>query len=108
MGAELKKKERLKNLMSDLSIDMGKLGATVEDRASIIVQSISTSMCKEIEMLSSTGYKDLLDTLSEHCETFLPRLRGNFSLEESVDINVDTLKAIGVNAGRRVVSLGQR
>lgn len=99
------KKERLKSLISDLNIQVDKIGSTVEERITVILDSLRSGSELEFNMLSATSYKEMFDTLSLHFEGYTPdgkpedlnaRLRGEFELETAEDITTERLRLLSI------------
>ncbi|MCC5880016.1 MAG: hypothetical protein JJU03_09005 [Idiomarina sp.] len=100
-----KRKERLKQLIQDLDITTDRLGTTVEERFSIIIDSLKNASEREFLTLSVSGYNDLLEALESNFEgsstisgdeNFTQRIRREFELEDVEDLNTDRLRALGV------------
>ncbi|MDZ4387282.1 MAG: hypothetical protein U0998_08745 [Moraxellaceae bacterium] len=99
------RKERLKELLSDLDIQAERLGITLDERIDIILDGLKSSSEREFNAISAASYKEMFDDLEKHynlCfaeqggERFLERLRREFELEDAEDINVERLKALSI------------
>lgn len=100
-----KRKERLKQLVSDLDINAERIGLTLEERIDVILQSLNTASDREFEAMSATGYKEMLEALEQNFigsdavgkpETLMQRIRLEFELEDNDDINAERLRALSI------------
>lgn len=100
-----KRKERLKQLIADLDINADRLGTTIEERLEIIIESLSNATEDEFNILSVSGYKDLLVSLENTFEGLSPagvkesltqRLRREFEVEEVEELNTERLRALAI------------
>ena len=100
------RKERLKELISELDIKAERLGATLGERIDIILNGLKSSNDREFNAISATSYKEMFDELEKHFnllyagqdgERFHERLRREFELEDAEDINVERLKALSIS-----------
>src|SRR5690606_17151876 len=76
------KKDRLIRLMEDLDLNHEKKGATLADRIDIIVASLKEGIDQEFEMLSASGFKELVESLANTSPDVFTRLRKEFEIEE--------------------------
>lgn len=90
------RKERLKQLITDLEIDTEKLGTTLDERIHLIISSLSNSTEKEFDSLSASGFKELLKTLEEHFPTIIKVIKAQFELEENELVDTDKLRALSI------------
>lgn len=88
------RKERLKKLIEDLDIQSDKLGVTLDERCSIILESLKSSSGLEFNALSAAGYKEMFNSLRD----FLPNLdsviKAEFELEETQEIDIEKLRSL--------------
>lgn len=100
-----KRKERLKQLIADLDIDADKIGFTLDERIDVILQSLNTAADREFDAISATGYKEMFDALVQNFqgtdatgapETLVQRIRYEYELEETEEINVERLRALSI------------
>ncbi|MBZ9612305.1 hypothetical protein [Rheinheimera maricola] len=100
-----KRKERLKQLIADLDIDADKIGFTLDERIDVILQSLNTAADHEFDAISATGYKEMFDALVQNFqgtdatgvpETLIQRIRFEYELEETEEINVERLRALSI------------
>lgn len=90
------RKERLKSLISDLDLDLDKLGTTLEERTSIILNTLNTCTEREFNALSATGFKELFSALQNHFPTLSTVLKHEFELEEQEELDVEKLRALSI------------
>lgn len=90
------RKERLKQLIDDLHLDLGKLGTTLEERCELIINALNNSSDKEFNILSATGYKALYETLERNIPALPKQLKAEFELEENIEIDVERLRALAI------------
>jgi hypothetical protein len=90
------RKERLKSLISDLDLDLDKLGTTLEERTSIILNTLNTCTEREFNALSATGFKELFSALQNHFPSLSAVLKHEFELEEQEELDVEKLRAISI------------
>ncbi|WP_323601795.1 hypothetical protein [Rheinheimera pleomorphica] len=100
-----KRKERLKQLIADLDIDADKIGFTLDERIDVILQSLNSAADREFDAISATGYKEMFDSLVQNFqgtdatgapETLVQRIRYEYELEETEEINVERLRALSI------------
>jgi len=105
------RKDRLKLLISDLNISPEKLGTTLDERISVLFDSIKSGADEEFNALSASGFKELLDSLgnldhvsvensnSEEVDNrkVLERLREEFEIEDSEILNTERLRALSIS-----------
>jgi len=99
------RKDRLKTLISDLDIETEKLGATIEERIEVIVDSLRGAAEREFNMLSAASYKEMFDEISKSfngvdadgsSESLKDRTRREFELEDTEEIGTDRLRALSI------------
>jgi hypothetical protein len=90
------RKERLKQLISDLEIDTDKLGTTLDERIQVIISSLSNTAEKEFDSLSASGFKELLKTLEEHFPTIIKVIKYQFELEDNDVVDIEKLRALSI------------
>ncbi|MBE0352671.1 hypothetical protein [Pseudoalteromonas lipolytica] len=90
------RKERLKQLITDLEIDTEKLGTTLDERIGLILNSLSGATEKEFDSLSASGFKQLLKTLEEHFPTMPAVLKEAFELEPTEIIDTEKLRSLSI------------
>ena len=90
------RKERLKALIQDLDLDLEKLGTTLEERTSIILNTLNTCTEHEFNALSATGFKELFSALQNHFPSLSSVLKQEFELEEQEELDVEKLRALSI------------
>lgn len=90
------RKERLKQLISDLEINTSKLGTTLGERITLILSYLSGATEKEFDVLSASGFKQLLKTLEEHFPSIIKILKEAFELEINEVIDTEKLRALSI------------
>jgi len=100
-----KRKDRLKELITDLAISSDRLGTTLDDRIDVIFDSLNRSMDTELNAISVTSYKEMYLALEAHfsgvdadgrTESLSERLKRGFELEENEEINIERLRALSI------------
>jgi hypothetical protein len=90
------RKERLKQLIQALDLGLDKLGTTLDERASLIINALNSCSEREFDALSATGFKELFTTLQQHFLTLPKLLRHEFELEDNEELDVDKLRALSI------------
>ena len=90
------RKERLKQLITDLEIDTDKLGTTLDERIGLILNSLSGATEKEFDCLSVSGFKQLLKTLEDHFPSMQAVLKEAFELEPTEIIDTEKLRSLSI------------
>ncbi|WP_438863867.1 hypothetical protein [Neptunicella sp.] len=90
------RKERLKQLITDLDLDLDKLGTTLNERSGLIINALNTSAEREFNALSATGFKELFLTLQKHFPILPKLLRNEFELEDNEELDIDKLRALSI------------
>ncbi|MEX1222247.1 MAG: hypothetical protein WEA82_09060 [Idiomarina sp.] len=90
------KKERLKQLIDDLQLNLDKLGTTLEERCALIIHALNTSTEREFNILSAAGYKSLYEALEQHMPGITEKLRKEFELEDNIEVDVERLRALSI------------
>jgi hypothetical protein len=92
-----KRKERLKTLLEDLNVSTSRIGTTLDDRISVLVDSLKQGADKEFDTLSASGFKSLVASLSNTTPPVLDRIRHDFEIEDNEALNTDRLRALGIS-----------
>ncbi|GGJ05402.1 hypothetical protein GCM10007978_48740 [Shewanella hanedai] len=90
------RKERLKTLISELDLNVDKIGTTLEDRIDVILSTLNQSANDEFNVLSAAGFKELYATLLIHFPKLDKLLRAEFELEDNEDIDTDKLRSLSI------------
>ncbi|MCH8493355.1 MAG: hypothetical protein LAT53_08995 [Idiomarina sp.] len=99
------RKERLKELISELGIQVDRIGTTLDERIDVILGSLRGAAEREFNMLTATSFKEMFDVLSTlfrgvnengDAENLQSRLRREFELEDAEDINPERLRALSI------------
>ena len=91
------RKERLKSLIDELGVSVARLGSTLDDRIDILINSLRLGAEAEFNMLSASGFKELVDSLSETSPSVIDRLKADFEIEYSETLDTDRLRALGIS-----------
>ncbi|GGD70021.1 hypothetical protein [Lacimicrobium alkaliphilum] len=90
------RKERLKTLITDLGINVDKIGTTLDERIDVIIQSLKGATEQEFNTLSASGFKDMCTTLLQHIPSLDKQLKREYELEERDEIDTDKLRALSI------------
>ena len=90
------RKERLKNLISDIDIHVSKIGSTLEERIDVIIDTLNQSANDEFNALSAAGFKEMYASLQVHFPRLEKLLKEEFELEDAEDIDTDKLRALSI------------
>ena len=90
------RKDRLKTLITDLDLNVDKIGTTLDDRIDVIINTLNQSANDEFEALSAAGFKELYSTLQIHFPKLEKLLKSEFELEESEELDTDKLRALSI------------
>ncbi|MGF1736799.1 hypothetical protein [Photobacterium satsumensis] len=90
------RKERIKQLIEDMDLNVHKIGTRLQDRIEVIINFLRTSEEEEFNILSVSGYKELLEKLSETLPNVDHRLRADFEIENKEAIDPERLKALSI------------
>ncbi|MBJ7552657.1 hypothetical protein [Marinomonas ostreistagni] len=90
------RKERLKELISDLSLDLDKLGSTIDERTELIINSLNSCSDLEFNALSATGFKEMFSSLQVHLPDLTKTLQLEFEIEDNEPLTVDRLRALSI------------
>jgi len=99
------RKDRLKNLIDELSISASRLGTTLAERIDIILNALNNSLHEEFNGISASGYKEMYETLlnefkgvdeSGNPENLDKRLQRVFELEPTESLSTEMLRALSI------------
>ncbi len=92
------RKERLRALIDELGIQTIKLGKTLDDRIDIIISALNECVDAEFQVLSASGFKELVLSLSETNPPVIDRLRGEFEIEDTETLDPERLRALNISS----------
>jgi hypothetical protein len=107
-----KRKDRLKVLIEDLNLSITRIGTTLDERIDVLFEALKTSTESEFNALSASGFKALLDRLTEIPDPIsisndassspssmdvIDRLRNDFEIEDNESLDTDRLRALGIS-----------
>lgn len=90
------RKERLKFLIAELDISTDKIGSTIDERISVIIESLLNLGDEEFNHLSATGYKELYTNLKSNVPDLLKRIEDTFEIENAETLDTERLKLVGI------------
>lgn len=90
------RKERLKTIISDLDLNVDKIGTTLDERIDVIIDTLNKCVNEEFEALSAAGFKELYSTLQIHFPELEKLLKAEFELEDTEDLDTDKLRALSI------------
>ncbi|ALS97557.1 hypothetical protein [Lacimicrobium alkaliphilum] len=90
------RKERLKNLIADLGINVDKIGTTLDERIDVIIQTLKGATEHEFNALSASGFKDMCTALMLHIPSLDKLLKKEYELEDRDEIDTDKLRALSI------------
>jgi len=90
------RKERLKNLIIELDINVSKIGSTLIERIEVIIDSLNQSADDEFNALSAAGFKEMYTALKANFPALEQLLKVEFELENTEDIDTDKLRALNI------------
>lgn len=90
------RKERLKTLITELDINVDKIGSTLDDRINVIINTLKMSANEEFNVLSATSYKDMCSTLQLHFPKLEQLIKTEFELEDIEIIDTEKLRALNI------------
>lgn len=91
------RKDRIKGVIEDLGLSLPRLGVTVDDRIDLMIESIKENAEKEFDLLSISGFSELLKSLEATELSVLDRLREEFEIEDREELSTETLRALAIS-----------
>lgn len=91
------RKERLKQMIEDLELDVDKLGTTLPERTEILIAALKSSEASEFEALSASGFKELVSALSNTKPSVQKRLQQVFEIEDVEEVDTELLRALSIS-----------
>ncbi|SHF16993.1 hypothetical protein [Vibrio gazogenes] len=90
------RKERIKQLMEDMDLDIPRIGTRLQDRIDVLIDYLKSSEEDEFNLLSVSGFKELLESLSETEFNVEERIRADFEIENKENLDPERLKALSI------------
>ncbi|OED57517.1 hypothetical protein BEI46_01740 [Aliivibrio fischeri] len=90
------RKERIKQLFEDMDLDISRIGIRLQDRIDVLIDHLRASEEDEFNILSVSGYKELLETLSQTTLSVEDRIRTDFEIENKETLDPERLKALSI------------
>jgi hypothetical protein len=90
------KKDRIKTLIDELSLDTRKIGTKLQERVEVLISALKESEDQEFNSLSVSGYKELLEALTTTTSNVEERLRKDFEIENKETLDPERLKALNI------------
>ncbi|MCF7353094.1 hypothetical protein [Vibrio sp. CK2-1] len=90
------RKERIKQLIEDMNLDIPRIGARLQDRIDVLINHLKNSINDEFDVLSVSGYKELLESLSQTVPSVEARIREDFEIENKETLDPERLKALSI------------
>ncbi|KLN63488.1 hypothetical protein [Vibrio sp. VPAP30] len=90
------RKERIKLLIEDMDLDITRIGTRLQDRIDVLIDYLKRSEEDEFNALSVSGYKELLESLSQTAPNVEDRIRADFEIENKETLDPERLKALSI------------
>jgi hypothetical protein len=90
------RKDRIKQLIEDMDLDISRIGTRLQDRIDVLIEHLRSTEDEEFNILSVSGYKELLDALSQNELNVEGRIRADFEIENKENLDPERLKALGI------------
>jgi len=91
------RKDRIKTMIEDLELEVSKFGTTLEERISIVIESLNESESDEFNSLSASGFKELIESLSDTKPSIQKRLQEVFEIEDAETIDTELLRSLSIS-----------
>lgn len=91
------KKERLKELIDELNLDLDKLGIKLNDRIDILINALHNSAEGEFNILSASGFGELVNSLKDTTPSVLDRIRDEFEIEPNEELDPERLRSLSIS-----------
>ncbi len=91
------RKDRLKVMIESLNLAVSKLGTTLEERISILINTLKLTENDEFDALSASGFKELFASLSETKPSAITRLQQVFEIEPSENLDAEVLRNLSIS-----------
>lgn len=90
------RKERIKQLIEDMALDIPRIGTRLQDRIDVLIDHLKSSEDDEFNLLSVSGFKELLESLSKTDINVEDRIRADFEIENKETLDPERLKALSI------------
>ncbi|RJG42796.1 hypothetical protein [Motilimonas pumila] len=90
------RKDRIKQLIEDMDLEIPRIGTRLQDRIDVLIEHLRASEEEEFNILSVSGYKELLETLSPPPLSVEDRIRADFEVENKETLDPERLKALSI------------
>ncbi len=88
------KKDRITQLMEELDLKSSRKGTTLSERIDILVGALKESVEQEFDVLSASGFKELVESLVDTTPDVYTRLRKEFEIEDNEQLDTERLRAL--------------
>ena len=68
---------------------------TLDDRITVLIESLKSGAESEFNALSASGFKELVSSLATTVPPVLDRLREEFEIEDNETLDPERLRALG-------------
>lgn len=90
------RKERIKQLFEDMDLDITKIGSRLQERIEVLVDHLKSSEEDEFNLLSVSGYKELMESLSRTEPNVENRIRSDFEIENKESLDPEYLRSLSI------------
>ncbi|MBR9866858.1 MAG: hypothetical protein GYB20_04265 [Oceanospirillales bacterium] len=91
------RKDRIKILIEDLNLSVDKLGAKLDERINLLISAFKNNSDAEFNLLSASGFSELITALKETKPSALERIREEFEIESTESLDPERLRSLGVS-----------
>ncbi|XAW90468.1 hypothetical protein ABDK09_13785 [Vibrio sp. CDRSL-10 TSBA] len=90
------RKERIKQLFEDMDLDITKIGTRLQERIEVLIDHLKSSEEDEFNLLSVSGYKELMESLSRTEPNVENRIRSDFEIENKESLDPEYLRSLSI------------
>ncbi|WP_232312722.1 hypothetical protein [Enterovibrio coralii] len=90
------RKERVKQLIDDMGLDIPKIGVRLQERIDVLTEFLKGLSDFEFSTLSVSGYREMLDALASCDPELEAKIKADFEIENKETIDPEKLKALNV------------
>lgn len=90
------RKDCIKQLIEDMDLNIQRIGTRLQDRIDVLINYLRNTEEDEFNILSVSGYKELLDGLSKATPNVIERIRADFEVENKETLDPERLKALSI------------